>query len=54
MEPSNMEPSTVKRSNINNKSSNGKGKNITYFYNNNPPNLTVDINFLDCHFNNNR
>ena len=45
MEPSNTEPSIVK--------SNDKGKSATYFYNNNPPDFTIDINLLDCHFNNN-
>jgi hypothetical protein len=46
-EPSSTEPSTVR--------SNDKNKSTTYFYNNNnPPNLTVDINFLNCYFNNNR
>ena len=39
--------------------SNNKGKNTTYFYNNNNDNinienLTVNINFLNCYFNNNR
>ena len=53
MEPSSTEPSTVRRSNINNKSSNNKGKSTIYFYNNNPPDLTVDINFLNCHFDDN-
>ena len=53
MEPSNTEPSTVRHSNVNNKSSNDKGKSVTYFYNNNPPDLTVDIDFLDCHFDDN-
>ena len=53
IEPSSMEPSIARRSNIGNKSNNDKGKSATYFYNNNPPDLTIDINFLDCHFNNN-
>ena len=48
-----IEPSTVRRGNNSNRSSNNKGKNTTYLYNNNPPDLTVDINFLNCHFNNN-
>ena len=52
IEPS-TEPSTVKHSNNGNKSGNNKNKSTTYFYNNNPPNLTVNINFLNCHFNNN-
>ena len=48
-----MEPSTVR--------SNNKGKNTTYFYNNNNnnnnvniENLTVNINFLNYYFDNNR
>ena len=53
IEPSSIEPSTVRRGNISNKSSNNKGKSITYFYNNNPPDLTIDIDFFDCHFDNN-
>ena len=53
IEPSSTEPSTVRRSNVGNKSSNDKGKSATYFYNNNPPDLTIDINFLDCHFDDN-
>ena len=52
-EPGGTEPSIVKRSNIDNKSSNNKGKSVTYIYNNNPSDFTVDINFLDCHFNDN-
>jgi hypothetical protein len=44
-EPSGTEPSIAR--------SNNKGKSATYFCDNNPPDLTVDINFLDCHFNNN-
>ena len=48
MEPSSTEPSTAR--------SNNKGKSTTYFYNNNNnnvniENLTININFLDCHFN---
>jgi len=54
MEPSGTEPSTARRGNIGNKSSNNKGKSATYFCNNNNDNinienLTVDINFLNCH-----
>ena len=46
-EPGGMEPSTVR--------SNDKGKSTTYFYNDNNDdvnieNLTIDINFLDYHF----
>ena len=48
------EPSTVRCGNNGNRSSNDKDKNATYFYNNNPPDLTVNINFLNCHFNDNR
>ena len=51
IEPS-TEPSTARRGNSN-RSSNDKGKSATYLYNNNPPDLTVNINFLNCHFNNN-
>ena len=53
IEPGGTEPSIVRRGNVNNKSSNDKGKSATYLYDNNPPDLTVDIDFLDCHFNNN-
>ena len=51
-EPGSTEPSIVK--------SNNKGKNTTYFCNNNNnnniniENLTVNINFLNCYFNNNK
>ena len=47
------ELSTAKCGNDGNRSSNNKDKNTTYLYNNNPPNLTVNINFLDCYFDNN-
>ena len=47
------EPSTVRRGNNGNRSSNDKDKNATYLYDNNPPDLTVNINFLNCHFNDN-
>ena len=53
IKPSNTEPSTARHSNIGNKSNNNKGKSVTYFYNNNPPNLTIDIDFLNCHFDDN-
>ena len=51
IEPSSTEPSTVK--------SNNKGKSTTYFCNNNNDNVniekfTININFLDCHFDDNR
>ena len=56
-ELSGMEPSTARRGNISNKSSNNKGKSATYFCNNNNniiniENLTVNIDFLNCYFNN--
>ena len=53
IDPSGTEPSTVRRGNVNNKSTNDKGKSATYLYDNNPPDLTVDIDFLDCHFDDN-
>jgi hypothetical protein len=53
IEPS-TEPSIVRRGNNSNRSSNDKGKSATYLYDNNPPDLTVNINFLNCHFNDNR
>ena len=51
IEPGGTEPSTAR--------SNDKGKSTTYFCNNNNnniniENLTVDINFLNCHFNDDR
>ena len=52
IEPS-TEPSTARRGNDGNRSSNDKNKSTTYFYNNNPPDLTIDIDFLDCHFDDN-
>jgi hypothetical protein len=54
IEPSGMEPSIVRRGDNSNRSSNDKGKSATYLYDNNPPDLTVDINFLDCYFDDNR
>ena len=53
IEPSGTEPSIARRGNNSNRSGNDKGKSATYLYNNNPPDLTVDIDFLNCHFNNN-
>jgi hypothetical protein len=53
IKPSGTEPSIVRRGNVNNKSSNDKGKSATYLYDNNPPNLTIDINFLNYYFNDN-
>ena len=47
------EPSTARRGNDGNKSSNNKDKSVIYFYNNNPPDFTIDIDLLDCHFNDN-
>ena len=53
IEPS-TKPSTARRNNISNKSSNNKGKSATYLCDDkDPPNLTVNINFLNCHFNDN-
>jgi hypothetical protein len=52
-EPSGTEPSTARRGDNGNRSSNDKGKSATYLYDNNPPDLTVDINFLNCHFDDN-
>ena len=66
-ELSSIEFSMVKRSNVGNKSSNNKGKSATYFYNNsnnnnnpsdllefivNIKNLSINIDFFDCYFNN--
>ena len=53
VEPSSTEPSIARRGNNGNRSSNDKGKSATYLYNNNPPDLTVNINFLNCHFDDN-
>ena len=57
IEPSGTEPSTARRNNVSNKSSNNKGKSATYFYNNNDDNnpfdFTVNIDFFDCHFDDN-
>ena len=58
IKPSNIklsgtEPSTARRNNDGNNSSNNKGKNATYLYELvNVKNLTADIDFLNCHFNN--
>ena len=66
IEPSNMEPSSIEPSNMEPSSiepstarSNNKGKGTTYFCNNNNDNinienLTININFLNYHFNDNR
>jgi len=54
VEPSGIEPSIARHGNNSNRSSNDKGKSATYLYDNNPPNLTVNINFLNCYFNDNR
>jgi len=51
--PSGTEPSTARRGNDGNRGSNDKGKSTTYLYDNNPPDLTVDIDFLDYHFDDN-
>jgi hypothetical protein len=53
IEPGGTEPGTARRGDNGNRSSNDKGKSATYLYNNNPPDLTVDIDFLDCHFDDN-
>ena len=53
IEPSGTEPSIIRRGNNSNRSSNDKGKSTTYLYNNYPPDLTININFLNCHFNDN-
>jgi len=58
MEPGGTEPSTVRRGDVGNKSSDNKGKSATYFCNNNNndvniENLTVNINLLNCYFDNN-
>ena len=53
IEPGSTEPSITRRGNDGNKSSNDKGKSATYLYDNNPPDLTLDIDFLDCHFDDN-
>ena len=51
IEPSGMEPSIIRRGNIGNKSSNNKGKSAIYLCNdNNPSNLTININFLNYYF----
>ena len=52
-EPDGTEPNTVRRGDVDSKSSNDKGKSATYLYDNNPPDLTVDIDFLNCHFDDN-
>jgi len=54
IEPSSTEPSIARRGDVGN-----KGKSATYFYNDNNDdvnieNLTVDINLLNCHFDDNR
>jgi hypothetical protein len=53
IEPGGTEPSIVRRGDISSKSSNDKGKNATYFCNDNDDinieNLTVNIDFLNCH-----
>jgi hypothetical protein len=54
VEPSGTEPNTARRGDDSNKSSNNKGKSATYLCDNNPPNLTININFLNCHFDDNR
>jgi len=56
---SSTEPSTARRGDISSKSSNDKGKNATYFCDDNNnniniENLTINIDFINCYFNNNR
>ena len=56
MEPGGMGPSSTEPSIVR---SNNKGKSTTYFYNNNNndiniENLTININFLNYYFDNNR
>ena len=53
IEPSGTEPSIVRRGDVNSKSSNDKGKSATYLYNNNPPDLTLNIDLLNYHFDDN-
>ena len=53
IEPGSTEHSTARRGDVSNKRSNDKGKSTIYFYDNNPPDLTINIDFLDCHFNDN-
>ena len=53
IEPSSTEPSTARRGDVGNKSSNDKGKSAIYLYDNNPPDLTIDIDFLNCYFDDN-
>ena len=45
IEPSGTEPNIAR--------SNNKGKGATYLYDNNPPDLTVDIDFLNYYFDDN-
>jgi hypothetical protein len=52
-EPSSTEPSIARRGNNSNRGSNDKGKSTTYLYDNNPPDLTVNINFLNYYFDDN-
>jgi len=52
-EPGGMEPSIVRRGDDGNRSSNNKGKSATYLYDNNLPDLTININFLNCYFDDN-
>ena len=51
--PGGTEPSIARRGNNSNRSSN-KGKSTTYLCDDNdPPDLTININLLNCHFNDN-
>ena len=53
IEPSSTEPSIIRRGDNSNRDSNDKGKSATYLYDNKPPDLTVDINFLNYYFDDN-
>ena len=54
IEPGGTEPSIVRRNDVGNKNSNNKGKSATYLCddndNSNPPNLTINIDFLNYYF----
>jgi len=59
IEPGGTEPSIVRRGDVGNKNSGNKGKSATYFYNDNNDdinieNLTVNIDFFNYYFNDNR
>ena len=58
IKPSGIESNIARHGDVGDKSSNNKGKSTTYFYNNNNniniENLTININLLNCYFNNDR